>query len=144
MSTRSSISPTLHLSIVDSAIGRRLFWTVAGLCLLAPLLLVTGGYPILALLVLLPILAVLSPLLRTDSQRYGGSQLHWCAGQWTLDQGNGPEPIELLARSCAQPWVVYLSWRELGAGGQNSLWLFADSANRAELRGLRVRLMLQH
>lgn len=144
MLSRYSSSPALRLSIADSAISRWLVWAYAGVCLLALLLLCSVGYAFIAAVLLMPLLAIVLPLLRSNEPHNAGIVLFWRAGQWALDKGAGPQPIELLPQSCVQPWVIYLSWRELRAGGRDSMWIFPGIGTGNELRALRVRLTLDH
>lgn len=142
MLSRYSSSPALRLSIANSAISRWFVWAYVGLSLLVLLLLYSVSYALIAAALSAPLLAVVLPLLWSNERHSHAIVLCWRAGQWTLDKGAGAEPIALLPQSCAQPWVIYLSWRELRSGSRDSMWIFPGTGN--ELRALRVRLTLDH
>jgi hypothetical protein len=112
-----------------------------GIAALAVLLLLhLRGYTLLAFL-LLPCAAYLLWRVRLDS--LAGGELIWRQGHWRLRQGCREAAVELLPASRALPGVIYLVWREASPGGRRRAWLFRDSAQRDQLRRLRVRLRLQ-
>lgn len=140
MSTRFSYSPELHLAIGKS---RRWRWLQA-VYLLAAVTAVGAvglrGYPQLAVLLWL---AVTCSLPRLAGQPLAGAILRWQAGNWSLDCGEGPTPIEVRPGCRVTPWVVMLAWRERESGRGGRLWVFADAVTADAWRRLRVRLRLQ-
>jgi hypothetical protein len=69
-------------------------------------------------------------------------ELRWHQGHWTLERAGVQRAVVLTKRSTATPWVIYLGFSDVATGRGGHLWLFADCASRAQLRRLRVRLML--
>jgi len=140
LSARYSNSPSLRLVIAESRIYRGLHCL---LCLLAACSLYRlslRGYPLLALMLLPPvILACWGPA----RQRHAGTCINWQRGEWTLERRSSSLGISLNRASTCLPWVVYLAWTEAASARRGSVFLFADSAPAEQLRGLRVRLSLE-
>lgn len=140
MSGKYSDSPALRLTVGKSTVRYRLHCALA-LCVLSSLcLLYARGYPLLAALLLLPA-SLLLWRLRRDGMT--GAIVCWKAGAWSVEREGRRRPVHISPRSVALPWVIYLAWREPAPGAGGDLWLFADSAPRPQLRGLRVRLTLE-
>jgi hypothetical protein len=98
------------------------------------------GYPLLALVLLLPVILACWRLAR---QRHAGTCINWRRGEWTLERGSSTRGISLSRASTCLPWVVYLAWTEAASARRGFVFLFADSAPGEQLRGLRVRLSLE-
>lgn len=138
MSTRYSISPTLHLAIAESRAYRRCQCLFYAAVMLALWELGRGGYLQQAILATPLILLYLQARWQ---QPFVGCVIHWRSGEWVLECGSERESIQLLRGHCL-PWITFFTWRyESGVCGQ--AWLFNDSASREELRRLRVRLRLE-
>lgn len=140
MSARYSNSPSLRLVIAESRIYRGLHCL---LCLLAACglyRLSLRGYPLLALVLLLPVILACWRLAR---QRHAGSCISWQRGEWSLERRSSSRGISLSRASTCLPWVVYLAWTEAASAQRGSVFLFADSAPGEQLRGLRVRISLE-
>lgn len=139
MSEKSSTSPALRLRIADSrralALQLALF-----LCILSALVLVArDGRPELAMLLALYLFCCLPRLL---GQPWVGTVVAWRGGQWSLDRGQGEEPVELMGGCRVTPWAVLLCFRD-GAGCAGRLWVLPDAVAADEWRRLRVRLRLE-
>jgi hypothetical protein len=140
LSARFSISHGLHLKIDESRVHVVLIVGV-GIAALASLsLLHLRGHTLLAFL-LLPCAVCLVWRLRLDS--LAGAELIWRQGCWLVRRGCREVAVELLPASRAVPGGIYLVWREGPRGRRRRAWLFQDSAQRDQLRRLRVRLRLQ-
>ncbi len=140
MSTRYSSSPSLRLVIGNSHIYRLVHGLLCLLALASLYRLFQRGYPMQALL-LLPAATVCC--WRLALQPWVGACLSWCSGQWLLECKSKCRPVTLHPRHSCAPWIIYLSWIDSLDGRRHSVFLFPDSAPRAQLRHLRVRLALQ-
>lgn len=109
-------------------------------CVYALSLLYIRGYTIVVVLLGL-LVAYLLWGLRRDS--FVTAQLHWNQGRWTLEHGGVRTEIFPTRRSTVTPWVIYLAFTQEPQGPGGHLWLYMDSAPRAQLRRLRVRLNLE-
>ncbi len=140
MSARYSNSPALALTVARShtRLGLSALFTV---CIGIALYLVHArGYPLLSWLCLPPAIVALLDMAR---EPWAGATLRWQGGHWSLQAGGSQRNVEVLPASRCLPWVVYLAWREAPGGRRRGLWLFHDSAERDQLRRLRVRLALE-
>jgi hypothetical protein len=98
------------------------------------------GYPLLALVLLLPVILACWRLAR---QRHAGTCISWRRGEWSLERRSSSRGISLSRASTCLPWVVYVAWTEAASARRGSVFLFADSAPGEQLRGLRVRISLE-
>ena len=141
MSARYSTSPSLSLKIGKSRVRAAL---CAAFCLVTVcalwLLCARGHAPLVALLTL-PVARLLW-CLRQDPME--GAELRWHGGLWTLETAATQRVISPTGRCAITPWVIYLSFTDLPAGGGGRIWLFHDSAPSQQLRRLRVRLTLHY
>ena len=140
MSVRYSNSPSLHLTIAESVIYRYLHGAFSLLALTSLYRLQQRGYPVLSLLLLVPVACCCRQLAR---QPLAGAVLSWSQGQWSIVDGSGLRPVTLRSQSSALPWVIYIAWEDARDGARGAGLLFRDSAAAQDLRRLRVRLALQ-
>ena len=139
MSARYSNSPSLRLVIGESRIHRVLHCLLCLLVACSLYRLSLRGYPLLALMLLPPV--VLS-CWRLARQRHAGTCINWQRGEWTLERRSSSRGISLSRASTCLPWVIYLAWMEAASARRGSVFLLPDCAPREQLRGLRVRLTL--
>lgn len=133
-------SPTLHLRIGKSRIRSALHKTFCLVCFYALYLLYIRGYAV-AVLALAPLVAYLLWCMRSDP--FVSAGLRWGRGVWLLERDGRCSVITPTRRSVLTPWVMYLAYTEESQGPRGHLWLFLDSADRTQLRRLRVRLTLE-
>lgn len=141
MSARYSSSPTLHLRIGSSRLRTALY---AALCLVVTValwLLYAQGYGVFVLVLSPPATTLLWRLRKDPTEDL---ELRWRQGTWTLERNGVQRAIALGKRSISTPWVIYLATTDLSVGRRGHLWLYADSVPSQQIRGLRVRLTLQH
>jgi hypothetical protein len=150
LSARYSNSPALTLTVARSRTRQGLLALLTACVGTALYLVHTRGYPLLSWLCLPPAALALLDLARAP---WAGTTLRWQGGRWSLQAGESRRDLEVLPASRCLPWVVYLAWREAPggrspggrtpAGYRRGMWLFHDSAERDQLRRLRVRLALE-
>ncbi|MFT4519009.1 MAG: hypothetical protein ACI9JM_001400 [Halioglobus sp.] len=140
LSSRYSNSPALRLRI-DKSLTRFVLYLLLCFALIwAEILLFLAGYWIL-LCLFVPTAAILCWQLA--QQRSHGIHLCWQKGLWQLEDKRGLTSIVLATHRVALPGLIYLAFFEMPDGQRQRLWLFNDSADRAQLRLLRARLTLQ-
>ena len=140
MSARYSTSPSLHLTTGKSRIRDLLFGALCLCTLYALFLLYARGYAVPVFL-FLPLVVLLLWHLRGAAMP--AVEVCWRQGVWTVTRGGRSRVVRISGRSTCLPWVIYLAWSELPAGRAGFVWLFADSAQRQQLRRLRGRLSLE-
>ena len=141
MSTKYSNSPALHLRIGKSRLRCLLHRALCLCTIFALLLLYEKGYASLVSL-LSPLACYL--LWRLQRDPMVGAALYWQQGTWIMDRGGYSKTVSIGRSSTALRWAIYLTWRELPDGAGGCAWLFMDSLPAQQLRGLRVRLTLEH
>ena len=139
MSRKYWNSPALHLQIGDSRRARVLQLAQFTCALFAPALIALEGRPALAMLLALTLFCALPRLV---GQPWAGSVVVWRAGQWSLDRGQGLEPVAVTGGSRVTRWAVLWCWCN-GAGERGRLWILPDAVSADEWRRLRVRLRLE-
>ncbi|MFT4823828.1 MAG: hypothetical protein ACJASY_000007 [Halioglobus sp.] len=72
-----------------------------------------------------------------------GCTFGWRDGQWYVFSGRGVQTTELVGRFICIAGFVRIRLRSHVTGEQFNFSLFSDSADRADLRRLRSRLVLE-
>jgi hypothetical protein len=78
--------------------------------------------------------------LREDPAR--GLELGWRHGDWYVCRAGDRRAVEPGPRTVVTAWLIYLDLIPLQGGRRESVWIYADGAERNELRRLRARLAL--
>lgn len=140
MSARCSTSLALRLTIASSRWRRLLHALICLFAAFSLYRLAHRGYPLLALLLVLPAALCCFRLAR---QKMVGASICWRQGAWTVEQGAVSRSVRVRRVSNCLPWLIYLAWMESADAGGGSVFLFPDSAPAEQLRALRVRLLLE-